>query len=94
MTNTTKKEKVLHGLMESSVPGRKGLTPAQIEARYGVVNVTATINKLRFDGYPIFTNRRTDTKGRTNTFYRMGRAPRSVVAAGYKALALGMFNDE
>jgi len=38
-------------------------------------------------GFAIFANQHTDTKGRSKTFYRLGTPPRSVVAAGYRALA-------
>jgi hypothetical protein len=39
------------------------------------------------NGYAIYANQRTDTKGRVKTKYRIGTAPRSVVAAGYRAMA-------
>lgn len=83
MTNVTKKESVLEGLRGTD----RGLTAAQISARFGVSNPRATISDLRMDGYAIYANRRTDTKGRTKTFYRLGTPARSIVAAGYRALA-------
>lgn len=87
MSNTiTKKEAVLGALRNTD----RGLTAAQIEARFGVRNVRATISDLRLDGYAIYANRRTDTKGRTKTFYRLGTPSRRVVAAGYRALAAGL----
>lgn len=87
MSNTvTKKEAVLEALRNTD----RGLTAAQIEARFGVGNVRATISDLRLDGYAIYANRRTDTKGRTKTFYRLGTPSRRVVAAGYRALAAGL----
>lgn len=87
MTNTmTKKHAVLEGLRSHN----NGLTAAQIEARYDVRNVRATISDLRFDGFAIYANPKTDSKGRTKTFYRLGTPSREVVAAGYKALALDL----
>ena len=86
MSTITKKEAVLEGLRNTD----RGLTAAQISARYGVANVSATINDLRFDGFAIYTNQRTDTKGRTKTFYRLGTPSRRIVAAGYKAMAAGL----
>ena len=84
MSNTiTKKEAVLEALRHNG----RGLTAAQIEARFGVGNVRATVSDLRMDGYAIYANRRTDTKGRTKTFYRLGTPSRAIVAAGYQALA-------
>ena len=63
------------------------LTAKQISARYGVKNVRAVISQLRTEGYSIFLNKRVSTfDGETYMKYRLGTAPRSVVAAGYQAL--------
>jgi len=85
--SNTKEAKVLGALQMESIGG-KGLTAAQIESRFGVGNARATVSSLRMKGYAIYANRRTDTKGRTKTFYRVGNPSRAVVAAGYRALAL------
>ena len=63
------------------------LTGKQIASRFSVGNPRALVSSLRMNGYPVFANKRTDTKGRVKTKYRLGTAPRSVIAAGYKALA-------
>ena len=63
------------------------LTAKQITARYGVKNVRAVISKLRSEGYSIFLNKRVSSfDGETYMKYRVGTAPRAVVAAGYAAL--------
>ena len=63
------------------------LTAKQISARYGVKNVRAVISRLRSEGYSIFLNKRVSSyDGETYMKYRLGTAPRSVVAAGYQAL--------
>ena len=85
-TTTTKKEAVLAALQNTN----RGLTAAQIEARWGVGNARATISDLRFDGYAIYANQHVDTKGRVKTFYRLGTPSRAIVAAGYKAMAAGL----
>lgn len=82
-TTTTKKAAVLTALQNTD----RGLTAAQITARYDVANVRATISNLRMDGFAIYANTHTDTKGRTKTFYRIGRPTRAIVAAGYRAMA-------
>ena len=82
----TKKQRVLEALQMND----RGLTAAQIEARFGVGNARATVSDLRFDGYAIYANQRTDTKGRTKTFYRLGKPSRRIVAAGYRAMAAGL----
>ena len=82
MTTTTQTAKVATALTNGAE-----LTAKQISARYGVKNVRAVISKLRSEGYSIFLNKRTSSyDGETYMKYRMGTAPRSVVAAGYAAL--------
>ena len=63
-------------------------TSKQISARFGIANPTATVSDLRLrQGYAVYANQRTDTKGRVTTKYRIGAPRRAVVAAGYRALA-------
>jgi hypothetical protein len=81
-TTTTKTEKVINALENGAE-----LTAKQITARYGVANPRAVISSLRMQGYPVFLNQRTNGFGETYSKYRLGTAPRSVVAAGYQALA-------
>ena len=83
-TMTTKTEKVI-----TALEGGAELTAKQITARYGVANPRAVISSLRMQGYPVFLNQRTNSFGETYSKYRLGTAPRSVVAAGYQALAAG-----
>ena len=64
------------------------LTAKQIAARFNIANPTATVSDLRLrHGYAVYANRKTDTKGRVSTKYRIGTPSRAVVAAGYRALA-------
>ena len=82
MTSTTQTSKVATALSNGAE-----LTAKQISARYGVKNVRAVISKLRSEGYSIFLNKRVSSyDGETYMKYRMGTAPRSVVAAGYAAI--------
>ena len=63
------------------------LTAKQISARYGVKNARAVISQLRTEGYSIFLNKRVSSyDGETYMKYRLGTAPRSVVAAGTQVL--------
>jgi hypothetical protein len=82
---TTKTSKVLTALRNG-----EELTGKQIESRFGVGNARATVSALRMQGFPIYSNKRVDTKGRVKFKYRLGTPSRAVVAAGYKALASGM----
>ena len=81
-TTTTKTEKVI-----TALEGGAELTAKQITARYGVANPRAVISSLRMQGYSVYLNKRTNSLGETYSKYRLGTAPRSVVAAGYQALA-------
>lgn len=74
--------RVLNALMEG-----QELTAKQISARFGAKNPRAVIQNIRFAGYPVYLNQRTNTKGQTKGFYRLGTPSKSVIAAGYKALA-------
>ena len=89
--NYFKKEKVMnttksHALLEALQNGEQ-LTAKQITHRFGIANPTASVSALRFDGYAIYANKRTNKRGDTFTKYRLGTPSRAVVAAGYRALA-------
>jgi hypothetical protein len=66
------------------------LTAKQISARYNVANPYDTVYTLRMEGFPIYLNTRTDSKGRVTQKYRYGTPSRKVIAAGYQALAAGL----
>ena len=82
MANVTKTAKVIAAL-ESGVE----LTGKQIESRYNVANARSLISSLRMQGYAVYLNKRTNGFGETYSKYRLGTPTRSVVAAGYQALA-------
>jgi len=81
----TKQSRVLEALQNG-----EQLTAKQISARFGVKNPTATISDIRFAGYAVYANKHTDTKGRVTTKYRLGKPSRALIAAGYKAMSLGL----
>jgi len=83
-TSVTIQDKVLGALMEG-----RTLSSAQIRSYFGAGNPQAVIQSLRFNGFPIYLNTVTDTKGRSRNVYRLGSASRKVIAAGSKALANG-----
>lgn len=76
-------------LLEALQKGAE-LTAKQITQRYKLSNPTATISSLRLKGgFAIYLNQHTDDRGRQVSKYRLGRPSRAVVAAGYRAIALG-----
>jgi len=66
------------------------LTAKQITHRFGIANPTATVSDIRFAGFAVYANKRTNNLGQTFTKYRLGTPSRAVVAAGYRAIALGL----
>jgi predicted ArsR family transcriptional regulator len=63
-------------------------TAKQMGAWFGAsaTTVAARVSDLRSAGYAVYANKKTDTKGRTSTFYRVGTPTKAVVAAGIAAL--------
>jgi DNA-binding MarR family transcriptional regulator len=81
----TKQTRVLEALQSG-----EELTAKQISARFGIKNPTATISNIRLSGFAVYANKRTNKLGGTYTKYRLGTPSREVVAAGYKAMSLGL----
>ena len=82
MSKTTKQDMVLEALTAG-----ERLTSADIKSNFGVANPGATIQAIKFAGYPVFLNT-VGKKGAKMKVYTMGtKAPREVIAAGYRALA-------
>lgn len=84
----TKKERLTEALLNG-----EALTAKQIAARFEIANPTATISDIRFGGVPVYANTRKNSKGQAVTRYRTGKATRQVIAAGYRALAAGMYTE-
>jgi predicted ArsR family transcriptional regulator len=83
MMTETKTQRLVEALKNG-----EELTAKQVAARFNIANPTATVSDLRLrHGYAVYANRKTDTKGRVSTKYRIGNPSRAVVAAGYRALA-------
>ena len=76
-------------LTEALLNGEQ-LTAAQIAARFDIKNPTATVSDIRYAGYAVYANTKKNSKGQSVTRYRIGTPTRKVVAAGYRALALGL----
>ena len=85
-TNTSAIDKAYAALV---LNGEK-LTAKQIAARYNVANPYDVVHTLRSEGYPIYLNQYTDSKGRVTNKYQFGYASRKLIAAGYKAMAAGL----
>lgn len=80
--NVTKQSRLLEALERG-----EELTAKQIAQRFNMPNPTASVSALRFQGYAIYANKRTNKLGDTYTKYRLGRPSRAVIAAGFRAMS-------
>lgn len=73
-------------VLEALATGEQ-LTAKQIQARFQVGNPSALVHQLRSEGFSVYANKVTNSKGETRTKYRLGSPSRAVVAAGYATLS-------
>ena len=76
----TMKQKIFDALVTNSQ--QKTLAQLAAQLKTTEATVAARISEIRDEGYAIYANKRTDTCGRTKTFYRHGTPSRGLVAAG------------
>lgn len=74
----------------SALRAGEKLTAAQIGARFGVKNPTATISALRQEGYCIYGNAATLADGRKTTKYVFGIPSRNMMKAAMLAKSMGL----
>lgn len=77
-------------LFQALVLDGESLTASQITKRFSIKNPRATVSEIRYAGYPIYANTRKAGNGVRVTEYKHGKASRKLVAAGYKALSMGI----
>ena len=68
----------------------EAVTASQAEKRFGIKNICAEVSRIRQSGYAVYTNSRKAGNGVQVTESVIGKPSRKLVAAGYKALALGL----
>jgi predicted ArsR family transcriptional regulator len=76
-------------VLEALLAGHQ-LTAKQISSRFGIASPTKVVSLVRQEGYAVYLNKHTDTKGRVTHKYRIGKPSRKLIAAGYRALAAGI----
>lgn len=77
-------------LFQALVLNGEKLTASQIQKRFSIKNPRATISDIRYAGFPVYADTRKAGNGVRVTEYRHGTASRRIIAAGYKAIALGL----
>lgn len=66
------------------------ITPAQADKRFGIKNISAEASRLRQHGFAVYANTRKAGNGVMVTEYVLGNPSRKVVAAGYRAISMGI----
>ena len=83
----TKQAKLL-----SAFESGANLTAKQMTARFGLVNPQNSIKALREEGYAIYGNEVTNSKGDKVTKYRLGKPSRRMVAVAAKQFGATIFS--
>jgi hypothetical protein len=66
------------------------ISASQAHKRFGIKNISAEVSRVRQAGFAVYANSRKAGNGVQVTEYRIGTPSRKLVAAGYKAIALGL----
>jgi hypothetical protein len=66
------------------------LTAAEAKKRFGIGNLRAEASRIRQKGFAIYANSYKAGNGVRVTEYVHGKPSRKVIAAGYKAMAMGL----
>jgi hypothetical protein len=74
----------------SALQSGEAVTPAAAAKRFGIKNVSAEVSRIRQAGFAVYANSRRAGNGVQVTEYVMGKPSRKIVAAGYRAMALGL----
>ena len=68
----------------------ESVTASQAEKRFGIKNISAEVSRVRQAGYAVYANSRKAGNGVQVTEYAIGKPSRKLIAAGYKAMAMGL----
>ena len=68
----------------------ESVSASQALKRFGIKNISAEVSRVRQAGFAVYANSRKAGNGVQVTEYRIGKPSRIIVAAGYRALAMGL----
>lgn len=74
----------------SALHSGETVTASQAAKRFGIKNISAEVSRIRQSGFAVYANTRKAGNGVTVTEYAIGKPSRKLIAAGYKAMALGL----
>lgn len=89
MIKKMNKETKTYKLFQALQAGER-ITPAAAEKRFGIKNMSAEVSRVRQSGFAVYRKNRVAGNNVEVTEYVMGTPSRAIVAAGYKAMALGL----
>ena len=74
----------------SALYNGESVTASQAQHRFGIKNISAEVSRVRQAGYAVYANSRKAGNGVKVTEYAIGKPSRKLIAAGYRAMALGL----
>jgi hypothetical protein len=74
----------------SAMINGESVSPSQAEKRFGIKNISAEVSRIRQAGFAVYANSRKAGNGVQVTEYVIGKPSRKLVAAGYRAMQLGL----
>jgi hypothetical protein len=78
-----------HKLFTALKAGEK-VSASQAATRFGIKNMSAEVSRIRQAGFAVYANSRTAGNHVQVTEYEIGQPSRKLIAAGYKAMSLGL----
>jgi len=73
----------------SALQNGQALTESKAR-KMGIGNLRAEVSRIREHGFCVYTNSRKAGNGVNVTEYALGKPSRKLIAAGYRALSLGL----
>jgi predicted RNA-binding protein (virulence factor B family) len=74
----------------SALQSGERITASQATKRFGIKNVSAEVSRIRQSGFAVYADQRVAGNGVRVTEYRLGTPSRKLIAAGYRAMQLGL----
>jgi hypothetical protein len=68
----------------------EAVTASAASKRFGIKNISAEVSRIRQNGYAVYANTRVAGNNAKVTEYVIGKPSRAIVAAGYKAMSVGL----
>jgi len=74
----------------SALHSGETVSASQAQHRFGIKNISAEVSRIRQAGFAVYADSRKAGNGVKVTEYKIGKPSRKIVAAGYKAMAMGL----